>query len=269
MITTRRYDYIAINSIQIHPDVRNHRPLNQAKVAHYAEDILQNGLLEPLVVWERNHGEAFLIGGFHRKAALGKIRQTKPDYFDRVDTRVVAGTLDEMIALNLKLNADRLDTRTVDFFDTVIYLANANWEPSRIGEFLDRSESWVQEILRFVPSMDPRIRKAMEENTLSWGKAKKACQQILSAPPGQEKIIAKKIIEQLFSPAKNKPSPRPLPMSKAIKRIHRLEKSEKNQLWRVTTSDLGSLLRVIHGKSFSPEDWNTVQSSFPGLLEEQ
>ena len=73
MLTTKRYDYVPFDSIGEHPALANHRPINDRKVAHYAEDIQKNGLLEPLVVWERQHGEYFLVGGFHRMAALRAI----------------------------------------------------------------------------------------------------------------------------------------------------------------------------------------------------
>ena len=61
MLRTKRFEYVSFDAVHLHPAVANHRPLNEAKVAHYAEDIRRNGLLEPLVVWERNPGELFLV----------------------------------------------------------------------------------------------------------------------------------------------------------------------------------------------------------------
>ena len=126
MITTKRFDYVGIDQILIHPTVKNHRELTASKVAHYAKDILANGLLEPLVVWEKSAGEFYLIGGFHRTNAIYKIREEHPGYFDQVDVRVVTGSVDEMRALNLKLNSDRVDTKITDYFETVLYLNNVN-----------------------------------------------------------------------------------------------------------------------------------------------
>ena len=125
--------------------------MNPSKVSHLEKDILTNGLLEPLVVWERNPGEFYLVGGFHRMEAIKSIRTRNPGYFDRVDVRVVSGDPDEIRALNLKLNADRLDTNITDYFDTVIYLNNANWPRERIAEFLDKSTAWIDDIVRFAP----------------------------------------------------------------------------------------------------------------------
>ena len=50
-MTTRRYEYLPINQISIHPTIANHRELSLNKVTHLEKDILKNGLLEPLVVW--------------------------------------------------------------------------------------------------------------------------------------------------------------------------------------------------------------------------
>ena len=137
MLATKRYEYLPINLIQYHHTLTNHRDLDRAKVSHLARDIVANGLFEPLVVWERQSKEYYLVGGFHRMEAIQIIRRTNPGYFDQVDVRVVAGDPDEIKALNLKLNSDRVDTRITDYFQTVIYLNNANWSKERIAE-LDR-----------------------------------------------------------------------------------------------------------------------------------
>ena len=43
MVTTKRYDYVPIEHIQVHPLVPNHRELSESKVRHYQDDILKNG----------------------------------------------------------------------------------------------------------------------------------------------------------------------------------------------------------------------------------
>lgn len=269
MITTKRYDYVTIDSIQQHPDVSNHRALNTAKVNHYADDILKNGLLEPLVVWERNHGEFFLVGGFHRLNAIKTIRTDKPDYYDRIDVRVVSGEIDEMRALNLKLNADRLDARISDYFDTVIYLNNANWEKAKVASFFDRSESWIDEIIRFVPSMDARLRKMIETDKVSWTKAKQICRQILEAKPGEEKETADRLIGELTTgtPAK-KAAPRPLTLSKATRKLQKNVEANPGQKYTIENSDLMSLFMVMGGKTTDDEHLDRVRAKFPGLLED-
>ena len=260
MLTTKRFDYVPFDKVHLHPSVANHRPLNEAKVAHYAEDILRNGLLEPIVVWERNPGEFFLVGGFHRHNAIRRIRAQNPGYFDRVDVRVVHGELDEIQALNLKLNADRLDARVTDYFDAVIFMANANWDVQRIARFLDKNAAWIEDILRYAPGMDSRVRRMLEAGEISWAKAKDVCKAVLAAPAGQERAALDAALARLRAPAKS--APRILTYRAAAKRL-----KARKEAYKVTGEDLVALLQVLRGASADPEAVAKVRAAFPGLLD--
>ncbi len=266
MLTTKRYDYINIDAIRVHPSISNHRPLNEGKVRHYAEDIEKNGLLEPLIVWERNHGEYFLVGGFHRMSAIERIRSNKPGYFDRIDVRVVAGDVDEMRALNLKLNADRLDARVSEYFDTVIYLNNANWDKERLAAFFDRSVSWIEEIVRYVPGMDPRLRKLLDDGTVSWSKAKAICKEILQAAPGTEKETADSLFAALQSGEKERALPKPLTVRGATRNLARHLERSNGQKYTLDAQDLYALLVVLSGKKYEDHHLDRVRERFPILF---
>jgi len=269
MLVTKRYDYVQFDAIQIHPSLANHRGLNDDKVRHYREDILKNGLLEPLVVWERNRGELFLVGGFHRLGAIKLIRQDKPDYYDRVDVRVVGGDLDEMRALNLKLNADRLDARISEYFDTVIFLTNANWDKAKISQFLDKSVSLIEEIVRYVPGMDPRLRALVDSGKLSWGKAKGLCRRILEAKPGTEKQVADALLKELSEAGEKPATRRPLSLRAATKRLSAHMEQNPKATYTVTAKDLFALLALLGGQgNGSTEQYlDRVRAKFPGLVE--
>ena len=260
MLATKRFDYVPFDKVHLHPSVANHRPLNEAKVAHYAEDILRNGLLEPIVVWERNPGEFYLVGGFHRHNAIRRIRSQNPGYFDRVDVRVVHGELDEIQALNLKLNADRLDARVTDYFDAVIFMANANWDVQRIARFLDKNAAWIEDILRYAPGMDSRVRRMLEAGEISWAKAKDVCKAVLAAPAGQERAALDAALARLRAPAKS--APRILTYRAAAKRL-----KARKEAYKVTGEDLVALLQVLRGASADPEAVAKVRAAFPGLLD--
>ncbi len=269
MLATKRYEYLPIDKIQYHPTVINHRQLSQAKVQHYATDILRSGLLEPLVVWEKSAGEFYLIGGFHRLAAIKQIRRDHPGYFDRVDVRVVAGDVDEMRALNLKLNADRLDARLTDYFDTIVYLNNANWSKERIADFLDRSVTWVEEIIRFVPVLDSRLRKLLEEDKLSWSKAKDICRAVQTAPAGKEKAVLEAEVAKLTGEApKPEKKVKPLPFRVARKRLNaQLERDGRTQ-YTFTAADILALVLVLEGKTYETEHVSRVRKLMPTLFED-
>lgn len=266
MLTTKRYEYMSFDNIQIHPLIANHRSIEADKVAHYERDILKNGLLEPLIVWERRNGEYYMVGGFHRLAAIKAIRKKHPGYFDHVDVRVVSGELDEMRALNLKLNADRLDAKITDYFDTVLYLNNANWDKERIASFLDRSVTWIEEIVRFVPGMDSRLRKMLEEGKVSWNRAKGICRQILAAPPEKEKEVADKLIKE-SNKREARVKKRPLSPHKAIKRLTKQREKQPTTHFTISLEDLLSLFMVIQGKGYTESHVERVRKTFPGLMD--
>ena len=268
MLTTKRYQYMPFDNIQIHPLISNHRPYRPDKVAHYERDILKNGLLEPLIVWERTNGEYYMVGGFHRLASIKAIRKKHSGYFDYVDVRVVSGELDEMRALNLKLNADRVDTKITDYFETVLYLNNANWNKERIASFLDKSVTWIEEIIRFVPGMDSRLRKMLEERKVSWSKAKSIYRRILAAPPEKEKEVADKLIQELNKSEGNiRRKKRPLSPQKAIKRLTKQFEKDPKTRYTVDLEDLLSLFMVLSGKKYTESHIDRVRKTFPGLMD--
>lgn len=265
MLATKRYEYLPIEQIEFHHTLTNHRDLDHAKVAHLEKDILTNGLFEPLVVWERNNREYYLVGGFHRMEAIQGIRQYNPGYFDRVDVRVVTGDPDEIKALNLKLNSDRVDTRITDYFQTVIYLNNANWDKERIAEFFDKSVSWIDDIVRYAPLTSESMREKLAAGELSWTKAKDILRKALQAPPGNEKQI---IEDELAKPATRAPS-KPLPFQKTLKRLSVSMKDAPKQTFKVNTQDLYSLLVTLRGKNVEQEDLDRVRKAFPVLWDDE
>jgi ParB family transcriptional regulator, chromosome partitioning protein len=267
MIATKRHDYVPYGTIHKHPLIENHRAVNRSKVLHYKGDILRNGLLEPLVVWERNHNEYFLVGGFHRFSAITLIREDNPGYFDRVDVRVVSGELEEMRALNLKLNADRLDARLSEYFDTVVFLNNANWSKQRIADFLDRSVSWVEEIVRFVPSMDPRLRKLLDEDKVSWSKARGICRRVLAARPGTETDVIEASLKELREGPVVLPR-RVLSPKSATKRLTKHVAEHPKMTYTVSGQDLLSLVTLLTGPREAQQDHlQRVRERFPALLD--
>jgi len=265
MLATKRYEYLPIDQIEFHHTLTNHRELDKAKVAHLEQDIVTNGLFEPLVVWERNNNEYYLVGGFHRMNAIQGIRQSNPGYFDRVDVRVVTGDADEIKALNLKLNSDRVDTKITDYFQTVIYLNNANWSKVRIAEFFDKSVSWIEDITRYAPMATDSMREKLASGSLSWNRAKQILRKALDAPAGHEKEIIDQELSQPAKPAAAKP----LPMQKTIKQLSKSLDTNPKRTFKVNTQDIHSLLVTLQGKNASPEDIERVRSAFPILWSEK
>ncbi|MBF0540971.1 MAG: ParB N-terminal domain-containing protein [Nitrospirae bacterium] len=267
MLTTKRYEYLTFEAIQIHPDIKNHRSIDLRKVTHYEQDIIKNGLLEPLVVWEKKHQEYYLVGGFHRMAAIRNIRINNIGYFDRIDVRVVSGDFDEIVALNLKLNADRVDTKITDFFDIIIYLNNANWDKQRISSFIDRSVSFIEEIIRYAPGMDSKVRALLSEGRITWTKAKAICKAVLDAPAGSERDVLNAQLKAITeNPSSADQKKRPLTFKSAKGRISKHLKTGKPSSYTINTKTLLSLLLVLEGKSYEDAHVEQIKEVFPGLF---
>ncbi len=263
MLATKRYEYLSIEQIEFHHTLTNHRDLDMSKVAHLERDIVANGLFEPLVVWERNNREYYLVGGFHRMEAIQAIRRDNPGYFDRVDVRVVTGDPDEIKALNLKLNSDRVDTKITDYFKTVIYLNNVNWPKHRIADFFDKSVSWIDDIIRYAPLTTELMREKLASGEISWSRAKGILRKSLKAPAGNEKQI---IESELAQPAK--PAAKPLPMQKTIKRLSKSLDKQPKRMMKVSTQDLYALLLTLQGKNVEQQDVDRVRTVFPMLWDD-
>jgi len=263
MLATKRYEYLSIDQIEFHHTLTNHRTLDMAKVAHLELDIVANGLFEPLVVWERNNREYYLVGGFHRMTAIQGIRQSNPGYFDRVDVRIVTGDPDEIKALNLKLNSDRVETKITDYFQTVIYLNNANWSKARIAEFFDKSVSWIEDIIRYAPLTTELMREKLASGDISWTRAKEILRKTLKAPAGNEKeIIENELSQPVRSVAK------PLPFQKTIKHLSKSLSADPKRTFNVSTQDIYALLVTLRGKNVDQEDIDRVRNAFPILWDE-
>ncbi len=263
MLTTKRYEYLSFDKINVHPTIGNHRQLSVPKVSHLEKDILRNGLLEPLVVWERSSGEFYLVGGFHRLEAIKGIRRNNPGYFDRVDVRVVAGEPDEIKALNLKLNADRLDTKITDYFETVIYLNNVNWPTERIAEFLDKSTSWIEEILKYAPMVNQQIHEKIEHGELSWNRAKEIIQKTIKAPAGSERDVFNEEISKGQSKATKL-----ITFKSVFGHFTKLKAQQPNKMYSVRIDDLYSFVKLLKGKDYDEDDIDRLKSLFPELLKD-
>ena len=263
MLATKRYEYLPIEAIEFHHTLTNHRALDRGEVAHLERDIVANGLLEPLVVWERNSGEYYLVGGFHRMEAIQGIRREHPGYFDRIDVRVVSGDPDEIKALNLKLNSDRVDTRITDYFQTVIYLNNANWSKTRMAEFFDKSVSWIEDIIRYAPLVTEPMREKLATGELSWNRAREILQKALKAPAGNEKSI---IDGELATP--HRPAAKPLPLRTTLKRLSSRLETESGRTFKITTRDVYALLVTVQGRDVEQAYIDQVRTAFPMLWDD-
>ena len=151
----------------------------------------------------------------------------------------------------------------------MIFLNNANWDKQRIADFLDKSVSWLEEILRFVPSMDPRVRQLLHEGKISWAKAKVICKRVLEAAPGQEKAVADAALQELETSNGKPVVKRVLSPRTATKRLARHIKQNPSATYTVSAEDLFSLLCLLAGEGNGKTHLHVerVRNKFPGLVD--
>ena len=173
-----------------------------------------------------------------------------------------------MRALNLKLNADRLDARLTEYFDTVVFLNNANWSKQRIADFLDRSVSWVDEIVRYVPSMDPRLRAMLNADKVSWSKARVICRRVSIAKPGEETEVLEVALRELEEGPVVMPR-RVLSPKSATKRLAKHVAEHPKATYTVSGQDLLSLVSLLTGpRDAQAEHLQRVRERFPALIDD-
>ena len=141
-------------------------------------------------------------------------------------------------------------------------MANANWKPIRIAQFLDKNAAWIEDILRYAPGMDARVRRMLESGQLSWAKAKAICKTVLSAPPGQERATLEAALAKMQTPEAAKPAAKVLTYRSAAKRL-----KGRTAPFQVSGDDVLALLQVLREKTASAEAIERVRTAFPGLLD--
>jgi len=119
-------------------------------------------------------------------------------------------------------------------------------------------------IVRYAPLTSENMREKLANGELSWSKAKEILRKALQAPPGNEKQI---IEDELTKPAR--PTSKPLPFQKTLKRLSVSMKDSPNQTFKANTQDLYSLLVTLRGKNVEQADLDRVRKAFPVLWDDE
>ena len=141
-----------------------------------------------------------------------------------------------------------------------------NWPVAKVAEFLDKSVSWVEEIIRYAPVMPAEVRGLLETGRLTWSRAKSICRAIKKAEPGQEKAELKLQLAALNKSAKSDRPKRPVTMRQAKERFASLATEKPKATYTLSSEDLLSLVMVLEGKEFSASHTERVEKKLPGLL---
>jgi ParB/RepB/Spo0J family partition protein len=162
-VTTLRYDEITLGK-------RFRREYGD--IDDLVKDIVENGLIEPLVVWKSNKENLLLAGG-RRYAALGKI----PEYTEgklSVPVRVYEGDLSEEDRLSIEL-AENIKRKDLSWYEQTEISAriyklqtDATGKPStrKTGELTGKGKSQISRDIEIYNAAKeiPALRKAKSKH---------------------------------------------------------------------------------------------------------
>ena len=111
MVTTKRYDYVPIEQVQVHPLIQNHRELNESKVVHYQDDTpiqLESRYVNPVAMPDFINQDFSLI-----TPTAYLLEQFKPDEMEhRVSAVMPDATTRELLAMPVAQPCLQLERRT-------------------------------------------------------------------------------------------------------------------------------------------------------------
>ena len=122
--------------------------------------------------------------------------------------------------------------------------------------------------VRFMPSMDPRLRALLDEDKVSWSKARSICRQAMAAEPGRERAVIDLALKELQDGPVVLPR-RVLSPKSATKRLTKHIEQHPQATYTVTAQDLLALVSLLTGpRDAQQEHLERVRQRFPALVGE-
>lgn len=181
---------VPLKHLLAHPDLKN-RPIDKGHVAELTESILRNGLDTPLQTWNGGADDAemeltdegkvpanYLIAGFHRRDALRELKKKDESRFNELfpEAKIPvvrrSGTLPEMIALQIRENANRKDPSLPELLPQLVKLRDTHkMKNVAIARAIGKSEAWVSRVFDIVEEGGEEAVAAAQEGKLSYREA--------------------------------------------------------------------------------------------------
>lgn len=169
-------------------------------IEELAQDIHDNGLLQPLIVLEKKASGGrgakgfqlpdgsytwtryILIGGFRRHRAIQYIRKNlDKNAFARVAVTLRHGNEDDCLFDQLRENVQREDLSPADCAAAIVAMTKRGHTQSDIAKRLGKSGAWVSTLVSFHASASEPLRKAAAAGEISFTTAR-----TLAALPEEE-----------------------------------------------------------------------------------
>ena len=190
-----------------------------------AESIKNIGIIQPIVVREKDNGRFELIAGERRLEALKYIKaETVPVIIKNVPDL-------EAFKITLTENIQREALSSVEIATAIKQIKEEfKLTDKDVGEVLGMSRPQITNYLRIL-KLPLEVREAIENGKISFGHAK----SLLSIPDSEILTVFKKIVQKNLS----------------VRDTERIAKKEKEifQIEEILTKALGTKVKIIGGKS--------------------
>lgn len=156
---------------------------NLGDLDELAASILNHGLQNPLVVIHKHYGgngytipetsekvfdRWFLVSGERRYRAIESLRKRNRGDFENIPVRYFAGSTEEALEAQLAENLDRKNLTYIEEGTGILELVKRGYDERKIAKRLNRSTTWVAELLQVRQHACPAVQAALEEGKIGF-----------------------------------------------------------------------------------------------------
>jgi ParB-like chromosome segregation protein Spo0J len=148
------------------PDVVPYPRVHIGNTTQLARRITDDGLKQPLLVWE-NEGEYILVDGFRRYAALERVKATNRQFwrkeFEEVEVEIVEGSLTDVLVAQARANLEDRSWNDGDFACACAMLVDTGLTTVEIAEKTGESTARILDALDFQRTAVDELLKAVAD----------------------------------------------------------------------------------------------------------
>lgn len=150
---------------------------NQAHLSGLTSSIGRTGLLEPVLVWEREQGQYVILSGHYRVRAVRRLKK------DRIDCRILKC---DRQTTHVVYCASNLLTRGLSAIEESHILselvAKEGLTMEEAGQLFGHGKSWVFRRIKLLHVLDPKLKARLGQGILN----PRVAQELTRLPQGNE-----------------------------------------------------------------------------------
>lgn len=195
--TSYRLDFVSTASIKNAEDIIN-RKVSKAGVDELANDIELNGLLQPIIVLEREEEGAkslYLLAGQRRLRAIKQIKKSNPTRFAElfaggIPVHVVLGDRKQAIAVQLRENVHREDMNLQAILPFIKELKAEGMKNKDIAIAIGKSDAYISQVISIEKELGVEATEAVSSGEVDAGEAIKAASKVKKGQATKDDALA-------------------------------------------------------------------------------